>query len=181
MAKKRPSREETTDKADSASVPEMVAIKSGKSRSAAVELGSPVAAIVNLENILIEECFAKRTVEGFRDPAKTDVIVGVEDAGISRAKDAKRFHVHLKFVLRAFNKEGGEKAEEKDRKPAVEITCRFVLVYGLPSFDGLTDENFAAFGSTSGVFSVWPYWREYVHSTSLRLSVPPLVLPTFRV
>lgn len=79
--------------------------------------------------------------------------------------------------LKVYATDNGQKAEE----PAVEIECRFVIEYFLPSMEGLSKENLIAFGGTSGVFSAWPYWREFVHSTSLRLSVPPIILPTYRI
>ena len=92
-------------------------------------------------------------------------------------EDKRLFNVLIRFVLKVHRKETGSENPE----PAVEISCRFVLVYFVKSMEGITEENLIAFGRTSGVFSAWPYWREFVHSTSLRLGVPSLVLPTFRI
>jgi len=140
------------------------------------QLALPVAAIVNLETILVEECSAKRVADVFTDPDDAKIVVAIK-AGVGRPpKDGEKFYINLSFALRAFKKEENEKSDP----PTVEILCRFVLVYRVPSFEGLSDENLIAFGRTSGVFSAWPYWREFVHSSSFRLSVPPIVLPTYR-
>ncbi len=81
----------------------------------------------------------------------------------------------IPFSLKAYDGE-----EAATQPPDVEITCRFVVLYRVPSFDGITNDSLHAFARTSGVFSVWPYWRELVQSLSLRLSVPPIILPTYR-
>jgi hypothetical protein len=149
----------------------------GESPSTLAKKASPVAASVNLESIFIEECSARRTVEAFTDSEKTQIHVALKEAAIGRPEEGKTFYVFLSYSLRAYDKL--EPAESDP--PAVEITCRFVLAYSIPTFEGLSDENLIAFGRTSGVFSAWPYWREFVHSMSLRLSIPPIILPTYRI
>lgn len=62
----------------------------------------------------------------------------------------------------------------------VAIEAVFELRYDLKSSEGLTKENYEAFGESNAVFNVWPYWREYVQSTTLRLGLPGLTLPLFR-
>jgi preprotein translocase subunit SecB len=29
----------------------------------------------------------------------------------------------------------------------------------------------------NGIYNIWPYWREYVQTTTSRLGLPPLTLP----
>lgn len=41
----------------------------------------------------------------------------------------------------------------------------------------VSSEVAAAFGKLNGVYNAWPYWREYVQSTSNRIGLPPIVLP----
>ncbi|HEV3311524.1 MAG TPA: hypothetical protein VG815_13510, partial [Chloroflexota bacterium] len=65
-------------------------------------------------------------------------------------------------------------------EPAARIECHFVLVYSIRSFEGITDDQIAAFARTSGVFNVWPFWRQAVHTASLHLGLPAIVLPTHR-
>lgn len=145
-----------------------------------LELASPVVKIVNLESILIEDCSAKRTPDAYKGMDASKIVISFEQAAIGRSKKANQFNVFLKFVLKAFVKNEQE-SKNKTKKPAVEIMAKFVLVYSIPSFEGIDDKNLVAFGETSGVFTAWPFWREYVHNSALRLSIPPIVLPTYRV
>jgi hypothetical protein len=63
----------------------------------------------------------------------------------------------------------------------VRIDARFALTYSIGSQDGLTDENYYAFGQRNGVYNAWPYWREFVQSTTVRMGLPPLTLPVYRI
>jgi hypothetical protein len=142
-----------------------------------LELASPVAAKVQFLNILADELSASRTVEGFGDPESVRIENRVVDAGVAVPDGTKVLNVIMRFSLKVYPKD----AEEGSDKPVVEISCRLVAIYFLPSMEGIGEENLIAFGRTSGIYSAWPYWRELVHSTSLRLSVPSIVLPTFRI
>lgn len=66
---------------------------------------------------------------------------------------------------------------EVDSEPVVDITTTFMLVYELTDFDGLTDDHYSQFAKTNGVFNAWPYWREYVQSTTVRMGLPTLTVP----
>lgn len=37
------------------------------------------------------------------------------------------------------------------------------------------------FGTANGLYHVWPYWREYVQSTMVRLKLPAITIPMFRL
>jgi len=59
----------------------------------------------------------------------------------------------------------------------LEISAEFCLEYSIDSGVPITDEIVAAFGRMNGVHNVWPYWREYVQSISMRAGLPPMTLP----
>ncbi len=146
-------------------------------------LAAPVASVVNLQDIFIEECSARRTPAGFSSSDKHSAWTSVEKEAIGRLDAKGLLYIKLPFSMKIqqeINQLDDEEALAAST-PAVEIRCRFVLVYGLSSYDGLSDENLSAFAQTSGIFSAWPYWREFVHSASMRLSIPPIVLPTYRI
>jgi preprotein translocase subunit SecB len=63
----------------------------------------------------------------------------------------------------------------------VRIEARFAVSYQLATLENLKKEHYDAFGDRNGVFTVWPYWREFVQSTTVRMGLPPLTLPVFRV
>jgi len=86
-------------------------------------------------------------------------------------QEAKKLVVHA--FLTAFAKAG---AESDTADEPMRIEAEFILVYAVDSLDGIEREQAAAFGRMNGIHNVWPYWREYVQSTTVRLGLPPLVL-----
>lgn len=63
----------------------------------------------------------------------------------------------------------------------VRIEARFALTYALSSKQDLSEENYEAFGQRNAVYNAWPYWREFVQSTTVRMGLPALTLPVYRV
>jgi hypothetical protein len=141
-----------------------------------LELASPVAAIVNLVEILVEECWAKRTPQAFEKIDEVQVTLDQEAGEVNVLRGKSLFNVRITNSLKVY----GEEHPDATSEPCVSIRCSYVMVYRVPNFEGLAPENFKAFAATSGFFTLWPFWREHVYSTSLRLAVPPIVLPTYR-
>jgi hypothetical protein len=57
------------------------------------------------------------------------------------------------------------------------IEAEFLLNYTIAKAIPIPDEVIAAFGKMNGIHNVWPYWREYVQSVSMRAGFPPVALP----
>lgn len=68
-----------------------------------------------------------------------------------------------------------------EQNPAVSMTVTFALEYAVPHASRFPDEVLAEFARVNSTFNAWPYWREYIQTTSARMNLPPLVLPVFRV
>jgi preprotein translocase subunit SecB len=69
----------------------------------------------------------------------------------------------------------------KDSEPPwalIASTVRLVYTFSarVPSNSDLQE-----FAKVNGVYNAWPYLREIVHSTTLRMGIPPLMLPLFRI
>jgi hypothetical protein len=65
------------------------------------------------------------------------------------------------------------------------VECAFDLAYWLsaehrPKAEE-RDRYFQAFANVNGIYNVWPYFRELVHSTVARMGLPPLIIPVYRV
>lgn len=68
-----------------------------------------------------------------------------------------------------------------DTSPGLlDISATFSIAYDIPRADQLSAEHFEAFGAVSVTFSIFPYFRELVHSLTTRGGLPPLVLGTLR-
>jgi len=74
----------------------------------------------------------------------------------------------------------GIMSEEEDEQLA-EVRGVFELVYVVPKPEAFAREEFEGFSEVNGVFNAWPYWREQVHSSMARMSLPPITVPLHRV
>jgi len=83
--------------------------------------------------------------------------------------------VFLDFRLMGFPTEGNRK------EPNLMIEATFILIYKATKLRGLKKENFQAFADTNGVYNAWPYCREFVQNTVVRMGLPPLTIPVFRL
>jgi hypothetical protein len=94
-------------------------------------------------------------------------------------EDTNRLAVHLRFhVLISVGEEN----------PEVEIfhmQCGYVLGYEFNASGGPSpnerDYYFVPFAKINGLFNVWPFFRELVHSTTMRMGIPPMLLPALRI
>lgn len=66
-------------------------------------------------------------------------------------------------------------------RPVVAIRAGFELAYALPPGFTAPRSVLTIFAKTNGIFNVWPYWRELVQSMFVRMALPPIALPVFRL
>lgn len=58
-----------------------------------------------------------------------------------------------------------------------EVGCTFEAIYALkPGFE-MTLAHAKAFAAANALFNVWPYFREFLQSTTVRMGLPPIVAP----
>lgn len=135
-----------------------------------MDLAAPVSEQVEVMEILLAESMTKRGDVRDRLPVKLAMSGKVET---QVDKDEKVVRVRPRFVLSA-------KYDEANGEELLRIEAQFVLHYRLPSLEGLKKANFAAFGELNGIYNAWPYWREFVQSTTVRMGLPPLTVPVYR-
>jgi hypothetical protein len=98
------------------------------------------------------------------------------DASSKLDPATNKITVSTKFMTRA-----GTPSSEGQTDDVLRIEAEFRVVYSVDSMDGIEEKHVDAFGRMNGVYNVWPYWREYVQSTTVRLGFPPIVLPLLTV
>jgi hypothetical protein len=133
-----------------------------------------VVATVQLQDIRLKESSAKTRVRDVKVIAKPNLSVTHGTKVMHRATDG--FIVGARLTVRL---DDGEPAPASE--PYTEIDVTLALSYSLPNAVDFTDDVLEEFAKVNGVFNAWPYLREYVQATSTRMSLPPLVLPVFRV
>jgi hypothetical protein len=71
--------------------------------------------------------------------------------------------------------------ENETKEPVIVIDASFVLSYKINNFQGLTQKGFEQFANLNGTYNAWPYWREFVQNTIVRMGLPSLSIPVFRI
>ena len=135
-----------------------------------MDLAVSVSERVEIMEILLRQSMTKRGAVRDGLPAKLTMSVNAET---QVDKDEKVVCVRPRFVLSA-------KYDEADDEELLRIEAQFVLRYRVTSFEGLKKVNIDAFGKLNGLYNAWPYWREFVQSTTVRMGLPPLTVPVYR-
>lgn len=138
-------------------------------RRSKIDLAAPVSQRVALESINLWKSGAQRKLKVDLSPT---VSISVQ---VNTNVDKKEgvIEVFPRFVLVA--KSGASSDDELLR-----IEALFLLRYRVPSFAGLRKANIAAFGDMNGLYNAWPYWREFVQATTVRMGLPALTIPVYR-
>lgn len=136
----------------------------------AMELASEVAQKVELEQVLLKECFARH------DPGQSGEELSVEMRVDAEARaGVDRIVASVRVGVEAVPK-GGAGTEH-----IVEVTCEFELIYAHPEPAKIAGEKLAAFAKLNAVYNAWPYVRELIQNTTSRMGIIPLVVPVFRL
>ncbi len=91
--------------------------------------------------------------------------------------------VRMEFVVRGWVTTAN--APETEGRETIKLTCAFHLTYqatqpGLLAHLPHREDAFRAFADLNATTNVWPYFREMVQSTTVRMGIPPMILPLFR-
>lgn len=98
--------------------------------------------------------------------------------------DDGSFVIYVRLEVRVFEQvepsdmAGVQPVEVVD--PVLVVSAGFELIYKVPDIAQYSDDDLAEFASSNGMFNVWSYWREFVHSATGRMGLPPLVMPLYR-
>ena len=93
----------------------------------------------------------------------------------SAATAEKVISIPIKFEFRAIEKES--------KLAVVTLRCLIQANYILNEQDDevLSAQQITAFKNGNAIFNCWPYFREFVQSSLLRMNYPPLSLPFLRL
>lgn len=72
-----------------------------------------------------------------------------------------------------------ENEEQVEKLIAAEIIALFTSEYLIKCDEELSQDAIMEFGRLNVPHQIWPYWREYSHSTCSRMSLPVSMLPMF--
>jgi len=101
-----------------------------------------------------------------------DTEFGPEGATPTRVRSATFLTT---FELRYFQ---ADKIDVPDQANfVVELSAEFGADYLLNRPENPTAEEINAWGASNALLHTWPYWREFCHTTLMRMGVPPIVMP----
>lgn len=75
----------------------------------------------------------------------------------------------------------GKTRQDEASSVLIRIASTFELLYSLRDVIKPTPGEINAFCKTNAMLNSWPYWREFVQNTIVRMNMPPLTLPLFRL
>lgn len=138
-----------------------------------MRLATAVSERVEIENVRLHECSAKRgSIRADRTPSISAAIALQHKLDPNKP----RLCILVEFEIKASYEHDPADSEEFTLVKAV-----FALNYRLSSTDGLSEKHYRAFAELNGVFNAWPYCREFVQSTTVRLGLPALILPSLKL
>jgi hypothetical protein len=141
-----------------------------KKASGALELASRVAQLVSIADVtMLRGSFEFRDAaahpetdaRGFTTKVREEHIVDKRGITVRPRMDVEaKFRPHVK------------------RARFVRVSAEFEILYRWRSEARPDRDAIGAFARVNGVYNVWPYLREFVQSSTVRLGVQPLTLPT---
>ena len=145
--------------------------KVGKKKSSPIPPGLLVSDRVQLKDVRLIDSHCTQVPDASFGPKTFDINYSTK---LEIDKKNSCVIVIVKFDFAAFT-------ENNTQKPAITISASFLLVYEIANFDGLTQEGFKQFADLNGIYNAWPYWREFVQNTIVRMGLPSLSIPVFRI
>lgn len=171
--KKRPSKRETApDKSLEAAAPESDRVMR---RPSPLELAVPVSEVVQIRAVVL--CGSQ--IDGDRSifVERRNYSVKIDVPSVEHLVDREQ---HTLAVVPSFSLVASRTGNDGP-SPVLTIKASFILEYALPPSVEFEEEQLKAFSMTNGVYNAWPYWREYVQSTTTRMGLPPIIVPVFRL
>lgn len=138
-----------------------------------MEVVRAVAQRVEIQQVKLIESTLKCAPSFPKPPRNVEIGCG---SSVDYNKEKERVLVAVRFKLSARHEDSTSHVPDD-----VQIEALFLIVYHLKPGPSLTRDQLAKFAELNGIFNAWPYWREYVQSTTSRMGLPPLVMPSFKV
>lgn len=133
-----------------------------------------IVSSVELRDVRLVEATVKTRVRNPKEIVEPQMAVSHRARVLHRSESGFLVAATVQLQIRA------KEAPEEQESP-ISMAVTFALTYSLADAPSRPDEILQEFARVNGAFNAWPYWREYIQSTAARMSLPPLVLPVFRV
>lgn len=129
--------------------------------------------VVSLRNIVLLNASAYTSLRHESPPAESPVLWLDYAMNANPIKEFTLIEVIGSFYVRGMVGE--------DKTPVLLIELKHRLTYDVPGDFPLGEDSLREFAYTSGILSIWPYWREITHSFYRQMELPMPPLPVYRV
>ncbi len=128
---------------------------------------------VQLKGVRLIEGIAKTSIRSPREVGKVRLNINSGAKAGERSGDD--------FYVTAFMEAQVVQEDRPAEKPVVDVRAVFELLYSVPCQVTTSKKTLGEFAELNGVFNAWPFGREFIQSMSVRMNLPPIVAPVFRI
>jgi hypothetical protein len=132
-----------------------------------------LVSVIQIESVRLREARCRSAVQPSEIADAINVKTSRATAIVKEPAEDRSLRIETAFTM--------EVRSADDEEPQAEIQATFELSYEIPDEESFSSEELEAFAEVNAVFNAWPYWRELVQASLVRMSLPPLTLPVFRV
>ncbi len=143
----------------------------GNNNAEIIQLAEKLAKNLSLSKIHVKEASCSRTVERVI-PSKNEIAIDIK-SGVMESDKENVLPFNVVFTVKAMDKDTGE--------DTFQVEVEFCVIYQSKEDVKPPENEIEAFGITNVVFNAWPYAREYVQSTLIRMDLPPFVMPLLKI
>lgn len=139
-----------------------------------VQAAREIIAAVELADVRLVEATCRSTVRSATEVAKPEFQIAPSAKVSSKTKDGG-FYVRATLDFKVLS------VEDDQSNVALSIRVVYELKYNLPKKLHPPLKALQAFARINGIYNAWPYFREFVQTTSQRMDLPAVVLPVYRI
>lgn len=133
-----------------------------------------IISVIEIESVRLSEAYCRTAVQPSEIADAIKVTASRKTAVVKEPTEDRSLRIETTFTMEV-------RSADDDEKLQAEIRGTFELSYEISDDESFSPEELEAFGEVNAVFNAWPYWRELVHASLARMSMPPLTVPVFRV
>ncbi|WP_420599967.1 hypothetical protein [Neptuniibacter sp.] len=140
------------------------------------ELISEASRLLNVGTITIKQGFFTTSNEYSSIPEEEYIL-----QGYNSTTNCEEFETQEGMYAYIYTYEAAIRAvtEENSDEAIMEIKAIFEVVYTSP--EEVNHEVISEFGNHNVGYHVWPYWREFVQSTCMRLGISAISVPLYKI
>lgn len=114
---------------------------------------------------------------------RIDIQEAIEN--IPNAQPIKTCRITSNFKFRYLNgiseREADNANDSDDKYLVAEVSASFTVDYLINGQENPPQEKLEQWASSNALLHCWPYWREFCHSTLLRMNLPLTMMPMMEI